>query len=179
MRGKRNPRQELRCREARLACAGAVPLAHVPVEPGLGIGPVPVRRAQGDAQGRRGLLGREPREVAELDDLRSRRLLGGQPLEHVVECEKVVGAPLRFDVQVLQIDAGPPAAVPDAALPPGPLDEEAAHRLGRGAEEVAAAVPVGVGLAAYQPQVGLVDQGGRLQGLAGFLPGQFLGGQFA
>jgi hypothetical protein len=36
----------------------------VPVEPGHGMGPVPVHRAQGDAQSRRGLFGHEPCEVA-------------------------------------------------------------------------------------------------------------------
>ena len=46
-------------------------------------------------------------------------------------------------------------------------------------EEVPAAVPVGVGLAAHQAQVGLVDQGGRLQRLAGPFVGQLLGRQLA
>ena len=40
-----------------------------------------------------------------------------------------------------------------------------------------AAVPAYVRLAAHQPQVGLVDQGGRLQRLAGFLLGHLLGCQ--
>ena len=66
----------------------------------------------------------------------------------------------------------PPA--PSAA---GGVDEDAAHRFGRRGEEVSAAVPVLGLFDINQPEVRLVDQGGGLQGLAGVLQGQPLGGQ--
>ena len=49
------------------------------------------------------------------------------------------------------------------------VDENAAHGLGGGGEEVAAAVPVPLFPWADQAQVRLVDQGRRLQRLAGLL----------
>src|SRR5262249_29685712 len=114
---------------------------HLLVEPGLGVGPVPVRRAQGDAQRRRGLLGRKPGEVAELDDFRGDRLLVVQSLQGFVEGHKVVAGLFRFDLQIFQVNASPPAAVADAVLPPSLVDEDAAHGLGGGGEKVAATVP--------------------------------------
>src|SRR4051794_7275756 len=60
-----------------------------------------------------------------------------------------------------------------AALAAGVLDQDAPHGLGRGGEEVAAAVPAGV-LVSDESEVGLVDQGGRLERLAGLLVGQLL-----
>src|SRR5262249_48185683 len=53
------------------------------------------------------------------------------------------------------------------------------HGLGGGGEEVPAAVPVPGLLPARQPQVRLVHQRGRLQGLAGLFVGQFLGRELA
>jgi hypothetical protein len=54
----------------------------------------------------------------------------------------------------------------DAALAAGALDQDAAHRL-RGGEEVAPAVPAPLVGVAEQAQVGLLDEGGRLQRLPG------------
>ena len=76
-----------------------------------------------------------------------------------------------------QVDAAEPAAPLLSGLAAGVLDEDAAHGLGRGGEEVAAAVPAAVGVAADQPQVGLVDQGGGLERLPGLLLRQPPGGQ--
>ena len=50
--------------------------------------------------------------------------------------------------------------------------ENASHGLGRGGKEMAATVPLLGLLDIDQPEVGLVDQGGRLQRLAGRLLGQ-------
>jgi hypothetical protein len=60
----------------------------------------------------------------------------------------------------------------DGLLPPGGIDEDAAHGLGGGGEEVIAAVEA---LLADQAQVGLVDQGGRLEGVSGRLLRQLRG----
>ena len=53
---------------------------------------------------------------------------------------------------------------------PGMLDENAAHRLGRGDVEMGRVVEGGVARA-DEPEVGLVHQGGRLQRVLGALPG--------
>ena len=66
-----------------------------------------------------------------------------------------------------------------AHLSAGVLDEDAAHGLGGGGEEVAAAVPLLGLFRVHQAQVGFVDEGGCLQGLAGLFLGQALGGQLA
>src|SRR5262245_14025208 len=49
------------------------------------------------------------------------------------------------------------------------LDEDAAHGLGRGCEEVTAAVPARQVGGTDQSEVGFVDQGGRLEGVVGRL----------
>src|SRR5262249_16125098 len=69
----------------------------------------------------------------------------------------------------LEIDAPPVAAALGTPLAAGAFDEDAAHGLGRGGEEVAAAVPLRRVGRADQAEVGLVDQGGGLEGLAGLL----------
>jgi hypothetical protein len=64
-------------------------------------------------------------------------------------------------------------------LAAGILDEDTAHGLGGGEEEVAAAGP-GPGLfRVNQPQIGLMDQGRGLERLPGLFLGQLLGSQLA
>ena len=58
------------------------------------------------------------------------------------------------------------------------IDEDAAHRFGRGGKEVSPAGPRVVRRATDEPDVGLVDEGGRLERLAGLLDGQSLRRQF-
>ncbi len=57
------------------------------------------------------------------------------------------------------------------------VDQDAAHGLGGGGEEVPAAGPVLGRLPAQQSQIRLMHQGGCLQGLAGPFVGQLLGGE--
>jgi hypothetical protein len=56
-------------------------------------------------------------------------------------------------------------------------DEDAAHGLGGCGEEVAPTAPILRLVPAGEPEVGLVDEGRRLEGLAGPLAGQLPGGQ--
>jgi hypothetical protein len=60
----------------------------------------------------------------------------------------------------------------EAALATGLVDEDAAHRLGRGGEEVPARVPGLHPVNIDQPEIGLVNQRGRLKRLPGLLLGQ-------
>ena len=63
-------------------------------------------------------------------------------------------------------------------LAPPLLDEDVPHCPRGGAEEVAAALPAGI-LIAHQAQERLVNQGGRLKGLAGRQPAAQRAGQSA
>jgi hypothetical protein len=63
------------------------------------------------------------------------------------------------------------AAVAEAALAAGALDQDAAHRLGGRGEEVAT---VGKGLIASQAKIGFMHQGRGLEGLPWFLLGELL-----
>ena len=79
----------------------------------------------------------------------------------------------------VQLDALPVAAVLGPSFPPGVLDEDAAHGFGGGGKEVSPAIPVLHLLHVHEPDVGFVDQGRGLQGLAGRFVGQLLGRQLA
>src|SRR5262245_18721486 len=95
---------------------GAVRLVHLLGQPGLGIGPVPVCRPRVDTKLRRGLIGRGPRERAELADFRGYRMLGGESLPRLVEGEEISSAAVRSNVHMVQRDASSPAAVLVATL---------------------------------------------------------------
>src|SRR5262249_28146495 len=60
----------------------------------------------------------------------------------------------------------------------GLFDQDLAHRLHSRAEEMPPALPAGF-LAPHQPEIRLVDQGRRLEGLAGGQPGRERRGQAA
>ena len=66
-----------------------------------------------------------------------------------------------------------------SVLGSGPFDEDATHGLGRSSEEVAPALPPLDLLDVHQAQVGLVHQGGGLQGLTRLFLGQLVRRQFA
>ena len=128
--------------------------------------PVAVDRAHRLAEDAGRLLHAQPGEVAEHDDLRQVRLLGLELLDRLVQRQQVVGRRLDEGHPFGQLDAPALAAVLVTGLAARLLDEDLAHGPRRGAEEVAPALPAGI-LVADQPQVGLVDQGGRLERLPG------------
>ena len=78
---------------------------------------------------------------------------------------------------VIELDSLEITTMLQAFSPPCLFDQDPPHRLGRGSKEMAAAVPV-LGLVnVHQAQVRLVNHGRRLEGLAGWLVGQLLGGK--
>jgi len=81
-----------------------------------------------------------------------------------VDGQDVLPGRLDDRTGLVQLLPAPPAALGRAGLAPGLLDQDVAHGPAGGEEEVPPGLPGG-GLVG-QPQVGLVDQGGRLQGLA-------------
>ena len=68
--------------------------------------------------------------------------------------------------QAIRVEVGSPWAIAALLRPfrPGVVDEDPTHGLGRGGEEVPSAVEL---LIPDQPQVGFVNQGGRVEGVAG------------
>jgi hypothetical protein len=65
----------------------------------------------------------------------------------------------------------PRASVPEAPFAPGSFHENAAHRFGRGGEEMAAAVPTVDAFSIHQAQISFVDERGGIKCLPGFLRG--------
>ena len=127
---------------------------------------------------RRFLDGKAGKE-AELGHLRRFGIFAGQDRQRLVEVEDGVRIGLgdRLGLREVQALRSPPCFI--GLLAAGVVDEDAAHGLGGGGEEMAAAVPVRAPVAADQPQVGFVDQRRGLQRLPGLLLGQPLRGQLA
>jgi len=71
------------------------------------------------------------------------------------------------------------AAAFEPVFVPGPVDQDAAHGLGRGGEEVSPSVPIPRLTLPDQTEVSLVDQSRGLEGLAGLLVGEASGRQCA
>src|SRR5262245_27003802 len=157
---------------------GVLPADLAP-EPGPGVAPQPVRAGPGQAEALGSVLDRQASEEVQLHDAGGLGVLGGKPGQGLVEGEDLLGRRADRDVLVVELDPLPVPAVPEAALAAGRFDEDAAHGLGGGGEELTPAGPPGPhrpGLAG-EPQVGLVDQVGRLEGVARALAGQAVGGQ--
>src|SRR6266545_269591 len=166
-----NPEEKIRPGERRQALPFG--FAKFFQQPGTGIGPDLIGLARRDAEETRGLGVAEPREVTELDEFGSVGVGQGQFVEGLVQRRQQLQSFRRIQSVFVEFQPDAAAAVLQAPLPPSRLDEDTAHGLGRGREEVPAAVPVLGLLHVNQTQVGLVDEGSGLQGLAGRLLGEF------
>ena len=105
-----------------------------------------------------------------------RAILDRQSIERFVEGQQVLRPFGRGRRGLIEIQTIPISAAAQRRVPPGALDQDPPHRLGRRGEEVATAVPAGI-LGTDQPQVSLMHQGRRLERLPGRFPGEPLGGQ--
>ena len=76
----------------------------------------------------------------------------------------------RSHAEPVDVEADHATAVALARFAAGMFHEDPAHRLGRGAEEMTAVLPLLLFLP-KQPKVSFVDQSGRLQGVAWLLTG--------
>src|SRR5262249_24086971 len=99
-----------------------------------------------------------------------RGLLRLEALDRLVEGEQVGGRRLDQGQPLGQLDAPAVPAVLAAGLAAGLVDEDLAHGPGGRPEEVPPPLPAGVAVTDHF-QVGLVDQGGGLEGLARGQPG--------
>ena len=79
-------------------------------------------------------------------------------------------------IDLLGVHPGPLTPMPDAGAATGSIDEDTAHGLGGGGEEVLTAVPRPAG-GRTKPQPGLVNQRRGLQRLPGPFVGHFLSGK--
>ena len=81
--------------------------------------------AQGYVEGRGSLLGGQAGEIAKLDDLGGDRLLGGELIEGLVECQQIAGRVVVAESDLVEVDTLEPAAMASSTLMPGLLDEDA------------------------------------------------------
>ncbi len=156
-------------------------------EPRAGEGPLAIDLAWRDAQRQGGLVHAAAREEAEAHDHRRLLVHLGQAGEGLVEREDRVGVLVLGQIEHVGGHAQRAAWRAERTLPilePGALgprviDEDAAHRLGRGVEEVGPPVPgdvalgsVGVGrscVTTHELGVRLVHERGGLERVAGML----------
>ena len=139
------------------------------MQPGAREGPLVLDRRRRQLHRGGGFLDGQAGEIAQQHDARLRGIDLLEPRQRLVDGEDV-GQDRRQRRRLgIQLDPLLLAAMLDAAVVPGALDEDAAHGDRRGGEEVSAPVPPAIGAVAGQPQVGLVDEGGRLQREAGRL----------
>ena len=122
--------------------------------------------AAADAQGGGRILVRQAGEVAELHEPGRVGIVAFQPAQGLVEGEEVVGGGLGGGEILGKFDARPAAAVLLGLLAAGLIDQDAAHRLGGGGKEVAAAVPV-LGLLDVRPAGGRPRGPGPSPGASG------------
>jgi hypothetical protein len=138
------------------------------LEPGSGVGPGEVGGPGRDAEHLRGLGDRQASEVAELDQLSRSSVDVRQLPERLVEVEQVVGVVvglLGCNVVEFAGRAGSAPTVLDPTFATGVLDQDPPHRLGRGGEEVAAAVPRLARLRPDNAQVSFVNKRRGLESL--------------
>ena len=146
-------------------------------EPGAGVGPVALGGGGADAQDFGGFLEGEAGEVAELYELGLLRVVQGEAIEGVVDGEQFVVCNGDGNLDILKIDALKAAAVTLGLLAAGAVDENPAHGLGSGAEEVSSVLP-SPGFAA-DAKPGFVDEGGGLKRVAGRFASHLLRGDSA
>jgi hypothetical protein len=124
-------------------------------------------------------LGRQAGEKAELDERGLVRRFLGELVQGVADQQDLLGPVVRQATRFVEFDPLPVAAVLGPPFPPGGVDEDAAHGLGRGGEEVAAAVPELGLFHVHESEIRLMDQGRGLQRLAGLFLSEPLGREFA
>ena len=143
--------------------AGSTSVAELRVQPRPGLGPLPLDRAGGDSQRLGGFLLGQSSEEPALDHPAHPRAETGKPLQRLVHRHQQV-APLGGGRVVVEEIMGGAASSPDRPMPPGIVDQNAAHGTGRGSEELGAILPVHP-VQVRQLHVGFVHQPGRAEGV--------------
>src|SRR5262249_54985278 len=112
------------------------------VEPGSGERPVSVGRAPGKPQGFGGLSLPEAREEPELHKVRADGVLALELLQRLIERKHVDIGSFAGNLAEVDLDPLTAAAAFETPLVAGAVEDNPAHGLGRGGEEVTAAVPL-------------------------------------
>src|SRR5262245_19283893 len=149
------------------------------VQPRTGISPGVVSGSDRNVERLGDFLHRQADEETQFHQVGRHGIDGREVVQDVVDRQRFLDIAGRRDAGFVQFVPTVLAAALRRMPSPGLIDEDAAHGLGSGGEEVAAAIPPLHLLGVHQPQIGLVDQSGRLEGLAWFLLGQLLGRQLA
>ena len=110
----------------------------------------------------------KPREIAQLDDFRLLRIDLLEPVQRIVQRRQDVRLVVGDRNRIGQRDAAEAGPALLGAAGARALDEDLPHRPRGDADEMALVVPRRAG--AGQPEVGLVDERRRLEGLARPLP---------
>src|SRR5204862_479482 len=122
----------------------SVPTLSLPVQQGLEagsrVGPVLVGGRARDADHLGGVLDRQPGKVAQLDQSGGLGVLGGQPGQGIIDVQKFVRWRGEADVGGVEGHTTTLAAAFGGLLAPRLIDQDAAHGLGTGGKEMAAAV---------------------------------------
>lgn len=151
------------------------------VEPGARVGPMTFGGRLGEPEHPAGLLEGQPGEELELDQLRFGRIRPLEPLQGLVQGKQrlVVHAGRKFGpVEIVQAHPFAAAAVSSGLLSSGTIDQDPAHGLGCGGDEMAVIVPSRLAIST-QAKPCLVNEGRRLQGLSRTFAGHASGGNTA
>ena len=145
-------------------------------EPRPRVLPVSVGNCPGKTQCLARFLDGEPPEQVDLSDPRCSGVFLPESGQQFVQRQDEIGI-LGEGTDLIELFQPQPPAGPLQSFPiPRMIDQDPPHGLSRGGEEVAAAVEV---LIPDQPQVGFVDQSGRVEGVADDFGGHFHRGQLS
>jgi hypothetical protein len=118
-----------------------------------------------------------PREDPELGHLRCFGIFAGQDRQRLVEVQDDIRVGLGNRLGLGKVKPFTFAAVFLGFLAARVIDQDAAHGLSRRLDKMSPPVPLRILRAAYQPQVGLMDQRRRLKRLSRLFLGQLLSRQ--
>ncbi len=114
----------------------------------------------------RRLFNAQPRKVPQLHQLGGLGILGSQSDERLIDGQQFSGHGRGHGVRLQEINPLSSSSVHDGRLPPGLLHEDPPHGLGRGRKEVAARLPALSLIRRDEPQIRLVDERRRLEGVS-------------
>src|SRR5262245_13897849 len=163
----------------RLSLFGTPPTpSKLAVQPRPRKAPMPPRRSFRNAQRLGGLLVRKPAEEPQLDEGRRIRVFLRQFRKRLVYLQQRFIIRRHRHFQSLQLHPFGPGTPLQRQFLPRPIDQDPAHGLGRGSEEMLASLETWIRLA-DQAKPGLVDERSRLKSLPRLLVRQALPGQVA
>jgi len=113
------------------------------------------------------------REIPKVYEFRFCRFKDREPGQRLIQCQQAVAGRFGHRNGLLQVNTFSPATVPDSLLSSRLFHKDSSNRFGGGGEEMATGIPVLSLFHVHQPKIGIVDQGGGLQCLAGWFLREF------